>query len=186
MHEEYQTILECVGPQGEFIDTGIGRTINPGHCMETGWFILDIARKRGWDPELVKMGTTIIDWAWDWGWDDTYGGMINFRDCKHFPPQDYSQDMKFWWPQCETILASLFAWQATHNEKYLQMHRRAFEYAFGAFSDPVFGEWYGYLHRDGTVAQPAKGNLFKGPFHIPRMMLLATQLYDEILATQKK
>ncbi len=186
MHEEYQTILECVGPQGEFIDTGIGRTINPGHCMETGWFILDIARKRGWDPELVKMGTTIIDWAWDWGWDDTYGGMINFRDCKHFPPQDYSQDMKFWWPQCETILASLFAWQATHNEKYLQMHRRAFEYAFGAFPDPVFGEWYGYLHRDGTVAQPAKGNLFKGPFHIPRMMLLATQLYDEILATQKK
>ena len=33
------------------------------------------------------------------------------------------------------------------------------------------GEWYGYLHRDGTVAQPAKGNLFKGPFHIPRMMI---------------
>ena len=42
-------------------------------------------------------------------------------------------------------------------------------------------EWYGYLHRDGTVAQPAKGNLFKGPFHIPRMMLKAAALYDEIL-----
>ena len=186
MHEEYRTILECVGPQGEFIDTGIGRTINPGHCMETGWFILDIARKRGWDPALVEMATTIIDWAWDWGWDEAYGGMINFRDCKHFPPQDYSQDMKFWWPQCETILASLYAWQATGNEKYLQMHRRAFEYAFGAFPDPVFGEWYGYLHRDGTVAQPAKGNLFKGPFHIPRMMLIATRLYDEILTPNEK
>ncbi|SFP65276.1 hypothetical protein [Parafilimonas terrae] len=24
------------------------------------------------------------------------------------------------------------------------------------------GKWYGYLHRDGTVAQTAKGNLFKG------------------------
>jgi N-acylglucosamine 2-epimerase len=32
----------------------------------------------------------------------------------------------------------------------------------------VFGEWFGYLHRDGTVAQLAKGNLFKGPFHLPR------------------
>jgi hypothetical protein len=28
------------------------------------------------------------------------------------------------------------------------------------------GEWYGYLHRDATIAQTAKGNLFKGPFHL--------------------
>jgi len=31
-----------------------------------------------------------------------------------------------------------------------------------------FGEWFGYLHRDETVAQTAKGNLFTGPFHFPR------------------
>ena len=101
MKPEFKTVLEMVGPDGEFIDTLAGRVINPGHCMETGWFILDIAKSRGWDPELVKMGTTIIDWAWEWGWDDEFGGMINFRDCKNIPPQDYSQDMKFWWPQCE-------------------------------------------------------------------------------------
>ena len=69
MKPEFGTILEMVGPEGEFIDTMAGRTINPGHCMETGWFVLDIAKSRGWDPELVKMGTTIIDWAWKWGWD---------------------------------------------------------------------------------------------------------------------
>ena len=181
MKPEFGTILEMVGPEGEFIDTLAGRVINPGHCMETGWFILDIAKGRDWDPELVKMGTTIIDWAWEWGWDKDYGGMINFRDCKDFPPQDYSQDMKFWWPQCETILASLYAYQATGNKRYLDMHRKAFDYAFSVFPDSDYGEWYGYLHRDGTVAQPAKGNLFKGPFHIPRMMLKAASLYDEIL-----
>ena len=27
-----------------------------------------------------------------------------------------------------------------------------------------------------TVAQPAKGNLFKGPFHIPRMMTKSIEL----------
>ena len=32
-----------------------------------------------------------------------------------------------------------------------------------------------------TFAQPAKGNLFKGPFHIPRMMLKTAELYTEIL-----
>lgn len=185
MHPEFQTVLEMVGPKGEFIDTGAGRTINPGHCMETGWFLLEVARIRNWDPKLVKMATTIIDWAWEWGWDEQYGGIINFRDCRNFPPQDYSQDMKFWWPQCETILAGLYAYRATGDEKYLEMHRKAHEYAYKVFPDAQFGEWYGYLHRDGTVAQPAKGNLFKGPFHIPRMMIKGSQLCNEILNQRK-
>ena len=38
---------------------------------------------------------------------------------------------------------------------------------------------------DGTVAQPAKGNLFKGPFHVPRMMMKAIYQYD-ILLTDKQ
>ncbi|OUN59567.1 AGE family epimerase/isomerase [Alistipes sp. An66] len=181
MHPEFGTVLETVSPDGGFIDTCAGRTINPGHCMETGWFLLDVARQRGWDRQLVDMATTIIDWAWKWGWDETFEGMINFRDCRNFPPQDYSQDMKFWWPQCETILAGLYAYIATGDEKYLAMHRKAHDYAFRVFPDAEYGEWYGYLHRDGTVAQPAKGNLFKGPFHIPRMMINATRLCDEIL-----
>ena len=32
------------------------------------------------------------------------------------------------------------------------------------------GKWYSYLHRDGRVSQRAKGNLFNGPFHLPRML----------------
>ena len=49
-----------------------------------------------------------------------------------------------------------------------------------------YGEWYGYLHRDGTVAQPAKGNLFKGPFHVPRMMTKGYMLCEEIMSEIKK
>ena len=48
------------------------------------------------------------------------------------------------------------------------------------FPDSEYGEWYGYLHRDGTVAQPAKGNIFKGPFHIPRMMIKSYELCKEL------
>jgi N-acylglucosamine 2-epimerase len=51
---------------------------------------------------------------------------------------------------------------------------------YRVFPDNEYGEWYGYLHRDGSVAQPAKGNLFKGPFHIPRMMIIASHLCDDI------
>ena len=184
IHPEYKALLEMVGPNGEFIDTLQGRLINPGHCIETAWFLLEEAKSRGGDKHLVELGCKILDWSWAWGWDEQYGGIINFRDCKGFPSQDYAQDMKFWWPQTEAIIATLYAYQMTGEERYLQLHQRISDWTYAHFPDPTYGEWYGYLHRDGTVAQPAKGNLFKGPFHIPRMMIKGYQLCQELLRTE--
>ena len=181
MHPELKALLETVGPNGEFIDSMAGRLINPGHCIETAWFLLEEARFRNWDKSLTDTALTILDWSWEWGWDKEYGGIISFRDCKGFPCQSYEQDMKFWWPQTEAVIAALYAYLATRDEKYLQMHRTISEYTYGHFPDVQYGEWYGYLHRDGTVAQPAKGNMFKGPFHIPRMMIKSYTLCHEIL-----
>ena len=181
IHPEFKCLLETVGENGEFIDTNMTRTINPGHCIETSWFIMEEAKLRGWDKPMLDMALQVFDWSWDWGWDKQYGGIINFRDCKNLPSQDYSQDMKFWWPQCETIIASLYAYLGTGDEKYLYRHERISEWTYAHFPDAEYGEWYGYLHRDGTVAQPAKGNLYKGPFHIPRMMIKGYMLYQEIL-----
>lgn len=181
MKPEFEALLETVGANGEFIDTAIGRTINPGHSLETSWFIMAEAEHRNWDEELVKQAITIFDWSWKWGWDEEFGGIINFKDCKNFPHQDYSQDMKFWWPQNETIIASLYAYLATKDESYLDKYRQINDWTYKHFPDSEHGEWYGYLHRNCSVAQPAKGNMFKGPFHIPRMMIIAHQLCKAIL-----
>lgn len=181
IHPEFKCLLETVGENGEFIDTNMTRTINPGHCIETSWFIMEEAKLRGWDKPMFDLALQVFDWSWDWGWDKQYGGIINFCDCKNLPSQDYSQDMKFWWPQCETIIASLYAYLGTGDEKYLYRHERISEWTYAHFPDVEYGEWYGYLHRDGTVAQPAKGNLYKGPFHIPRMMIKGYMLCQEIL-----
>lgn len=180
VHPEYKALLEMVGPEGELIDTLAGRTINPGHCIETSWFLLDEARHRN-DDKLKELALTILEWSWEWGWDNEFGGIINFRDCKGLPPQDYSQDMKFWWPQTEAMIAALEAFEATGDEKWLQLHKEAHDWAYTHLNDPEYGEWFGYLHRDGTVAQPAKGNLFKGPFHIPRMMIRSCELIDRMV-----
>lgn len=178
---EYKALLETVGPNGELIDTLGGRVINPGHCIETAWFLLEESKHRGWDEDIKNMALQILDWSWDWGWDEQFGGIINFRDCKGFPAQDYSQDMKFWWPQTEAVIAMLYAYEASGDERYLEMHRMANEWMYKYLPDNENGEWYGYLHRDGSVAQPAKGNLFKGPFHIPRMLIKSSMLINEIL-----
>ena len=72
------------------------------------------------------------------------------------------------WPHNEAIIATLLAYQLTGNEKYAQWHKLVHDYAYSHFADKQHGEWFGYLHRDGSIAQTAKGNLFKGPFHLPR------------------
>lgn len=181
LHPEFKAVLETVGPNGEFIDTCNGRTINPGHCIETAWFLMDVAQRRDMDKKLIDMALTILDYSWEWGWDEQYGGIINFRDCKNLPSQETTHDMKYWWPQCETIIANLYAYLLTGDEKYLERYRMVDEWAFTHFPDKEFGEWYGYLHRDGTLSQRAKGNIFKGPFHIPRMMIKSYLLCEKIL-----
>ena len=178
---EFKTILESVDEDGNLIDTIAGRVINPGHCIETSWFLMDTAHLFADAEHVRRLALQIFDWDFEWGWDEKYGGVINFKDCRNFPPQDYSQDMKFWWPQCETIIASLYAYKLTGDGKYLEIHRKANDWAFEHFADKEFGEWYGYLHRDGTVAQPAKGNIFKGPFHVPRMLIRSYLLCNDIL-----
>ncbi|MEG2728360.1 MAG: AGE family epimerase/isomerase [Mucinivorans sp.] len=181
MHPEFKAILETVTPDGAFIDSIAGRTINPGHSLETGWFLLEEALYRNWDDKaLIEQGLTVIDWSWEWGWDKEYGGITYFRDCKNRPPQEYWHDMKFWWPQCEAVLASLYGFLATQDPKYLAMHRAADSYQFSKLKDPDFPEWFGYLHRDGTPSQMAKGNMYKGPFHIPRMLAKGYELCNAI------
>ena len=186
VHPEYKAILEAVGPHGEFIDTLAGRTINPGHSIETSWFILEEAKHRNWDKDMKDLGLTLFNWSWNWGWDKQYGGISYFKDCKNFPPQDYWHDMKFWWPQCEAIIGSLYAYLATKDIHYLELHRMINEYTFTHFPDPEYPEWYGYLHFDGSLSQPAKGNMYKGPFHIPRMMIKSSMLISEILAKRPR
>ena len=44
-------------------------------------------------------------------------------------------------------------------------------------------EWYGYLRRDGKPTMPAcKGCTFKGPFHVPRCLIMVDTMLGEILA----
>lgn len=176
IHPEFKAVLETVAPDGSFIDSMAGRTINPGHSLETGWFLLEESLHRGWDTKLTQMGLQVIDWSWEWGWDKEYGGITYFRDCMGFDPQEYWHDMKFWWPQNEAVLAALYAYLASGDQKYIEMHRLSDSYQWDKLRDNEYGEWFGYLHRDGTVSQHAKGNMYKGPFHIPRMLCKGYEL----------
>ena len=180
MNEKYNAVMETVGPDGEFIDHFDGRTLNPGHAIEGAWFILREAKYRNNDPELIRMGTTMLDWMWKIGWDKEYGGIIYYKDVRGLPVQEYWHDMKFWWPQNEAIIATLSAYEMTGDEKYARWHQMIHDWTFKHFPDQEHGEWFGYLHRDGRISSTLKGNIWKGPFHIPRMYLMAWKTLEEI------
>jgi len=166
---ELRVLMEVVAPDGGIIDHFDGRTLNPGHALECAWFILHEGRWRG-EKSYTRLGLAILDCMWERGWDTEHGGILYFRDVHGKPVQEYWHDMKFWWPHNEAIIATLLAWTVTGDAKYAKWHRLVHEWSFTHFPDAQHGEWFGYLHRDGTPSVKLKGNMWKGPFHLPRML----------------
>ena len=174
LKEDIQCVMETVSPTGEIIDSYDGRTLNPGHAIEGAWFIMQEGSYRN-DRDLIDMGCKMLDWMWARGWDQEHGGLYYFRDVFNRPVQEYWHDMKFWWPHNETIIATLMAWELSNEQKYADWHQLVHDWAYEFFPDRTHGEWYGYLQRDGSISSTAKGNLWKGPFHLPRMQLVCSK-----------
>ncbi len=72
----------------------------------------------------------------------------------------------------------------TGEQKYLDWYNEIERYVEKHFIDRKNGEWYGYLHYDGTVANTLKGSIVKGPFHIPRMLLLLQKVKNKQVITK--
>ncbi len=176
---DLEAVMETVGSRGEILDHFDGRTLNPGHAIECAWFILHEGKLRA-EQKFIQLGLNLLDWMWQRGWDEEHGGLFYFRDLRGLPVQEYWHDMKFWWPHCEAIIATLLAFKITGNAKYARWHRMVHDWSSTHFHDSEFGEWYGYLHRDGRVSVRLKGNLWKGPFHLPRMLWYACRLCEEM------
>lgn len=177
---EKRCLLETVLADGTILDTPDGRTVNPGHAIETSWFLLHEARHRGGDRELIAQACQILEWSLAIGWDGEQGGILYFVDCDGKQPEPYEHDMKLWWPHTEALYATLLAHHLTGEARWCEWHQRLHQWTFAHFPDREHGEWLGYLHRDGTASSTVKGNLWKGPFHLPRMLLYAWKLLEEM------
>jgi len=181
VHPDRKALLETVGPDGEFIDTPAGRCVNPGHAIESAWFIMEEGRRRN-DTAIIEKACQVLDWSLAWGWDEQYGGIRYFVDVAGKPCVQYEHDMKLWWPHCEALYATLLAHHLTGCPEYADWCEKIHEYSFSHFPDRDNGEWFKYLHRDGTVSHTIKGNAWAGPFHLPRMQLYCWKLLEEMLA----
>ncbi len=178
---EKKALLETVGPAGEYLgDTPEGRCVNPGHAIETAWFIMAEGKHRK-DDALVRRALPILDWSLETGWDPVHGGILYFADVEGKQPVQYEWDMKLWWPHNEAIYATLLACSLTGEKKYEAWFEKILRWSLAHFPDKRYGEWFGYLHRDGSISHDLKGNMWKGPFHLPRQQLYCHLLLEEML-----
>jgi N-acylglucosamine 2-epimerase len=200
LKRDERALHEVVGPQGQRIDSPEGRLVNPGHAIESAWFLLHEAMARedaGEDGGAIQEDAgaiqedagaiqedalDILRWSLDWGWDREHGGLLYFVDIENKPPEQLEWDMKLWWPHTEALYATLLAYHLTGEAEFAAWFERLHAYAWSHFADPEHGEWFGYLHRDGSVALPVKGSLWKGAFHLPRALWLCWSLLERMVA----
>ena len=175
-----KALFETVGAHGERLNSPEGRLINPGHSMETAWFLMEEAALRK-DAELMKKAIQITEWSFDIGWDKEMGGIFYFRDIESKPVLSLEWDMKLLWPHCEALIAFLRSYMFTGQEKYLDYFDRITEYIYAHFPDPGHPEWFGHLHRDGTPISYIKGSDWKGPYHNVRAFMQITELLKQYI-----
>lgn len=160
-------IYEHVAPDGTHPDCFDGRLINPGHSLETMWFIIDILRDQG-SSKLIDTAVDTILTTLEFGWDKQCGGIFYFMDAQNKPPQQLEWDQKLWWVHLEALLATLMAYVVTGRSECWQWYEKLHHYTWKHFPDPQYGEWFGYLDRQGQPFLKLKGGKWKGCFHVPR------------------
>ena len=165
-----EALFEYVTPSGRAIPGPMGRQLCPGHGVESMGFILQEAARCG-DQALVDRACAVILWALDAGWDGEYGGLLYFVDAERPQNRKLEGDMKLWWVHSEALVATLLAYELSGREVFWDWFEKVHRWAWDRFRDPTHGEWYGYLHRDGTVALTLKGSMWKGFFHLPRALM---------------
>lgn len=182
---ELNLVLETVAADGTLLNTPEGRLLNPGHAIEAGWFLLEYGERTG-DPEgsLQTMALEMIAGSLAVGWDAEYGGLFYFLDRQGYSPVQLEWSLKLWWPHCEAMVATLAAYGITGSLEWWQRFEQVANYTFAHFPDPEYGEWFGYLDRQGQVSQRFKGGPYKGCFHIPRALMWADQWLSRALDLQ--
>ncbi|MBB3703653.1 AGE family epimerase/isomerase [Alloprevotella rava] len=182
---EIGLVVEALGKDGELVDSFDGRKLNPGHAIESTWFIMDLGKRLN-RPDLIEKAVEISLAEVEYGWDKQYGGIFYFMDRLGKPRHELEFDQKLWWVHLETLISMLKGYQLTGNPKCLEWFERVHDYTWKHFADPDYPEWYGYLNRRGEVLLPLKGGKWKGCFHVPRGLFNCWKMLEELSNREQK
>jgi N-acylglucosamine 2-epimerase len=155
-----------------------GRVVNPGHAIESMWFLIHIFQREN-DRERIDQAIETIRWHLDLGWDEEYGGLLLARDAEGSFWEN-KWDMKIWWPHTEALYALLLAYSISKEPWCLDQFRRIHDYAFSHFPVPGYGEWIQNLDRQGRRINELVALPVKDPFHLARALIYSVGVLEQL------
>jgi len=175
LRPDKKVLLEFLTTDYEELPPPAGTFVMPGHAIESMWFVLHVARRRG-DKALIQRAAEVIRWHLELGWDAEYGGLYLSRDIAGHPPYLPHSDKKLWWPHVEALYGTLLAHELTSEPWCLEWYQRVAEWAWSHFPAPNGGDWLQRLTREGKPTTQVIALPVKDPFHLPRGAMLIMQL----------
>jgi N-acylglucosamine 2-epimerase len=146
-----------------------GAVVNPGHALESMWFMIHIFRRLG-DHKQILQAIQAMKWTMELGWDSEHGGIMLARDAEGSFWAD-KWDTKIWWPHTEALYALLLAYSISKEEWCLDWFQRVHDYAFAHFPAPGYGEWIQNMDRSGKKLNSIIALPVKDPFHLSRALI---------------
>lgn len=153
-----------------------------GHDIETSWLMCEAAEVIG-DEELIskirKQAVEMVDVALKEGVNPD-GSMIYEKE-----GDKYLRNLQ-WWPQCESVIGCINAWQITGDRKYFDEAVKTWNFAKDNFVDKQYGGWFKNLSEDKVPnTREAKGSTWNCPYHNSRMGYeLLTRLAPQAVHTE--
>lgn len=156
-----------------------------GHDIETAWLLSEAAEVIG-DLELIesvaRQAVEMTDTALAEGCNGN-GSMIYEKN-----PEGYLRHLS-WWPQCETIIGCLNAWEITGEREYFDAAQNTWNFVKENFIDKESGEWFKRLDPSGIPSDvEPKVSEWNCPYHNSRVgfesleRLAPERVHTEVMA----
>jgi N-acylglucosamine 2-epimerase len=172
---ERNMVREYLGRDYRLLPGNEGSYVMPGHAIESMWFVMHWARRRG-RGDMILRAADMIRRHLEAGWDREYGGIFLGIDADGGDPFLPHSDKKLWWPHTEALYALLLAHELTGESWCAEWYERVHEWSLVHFPMPETGEWRQRLDRRGNAITDLIALPVKDPFHLPRALILILEL----------
>ncbi len=139
-----------------------------GHDIEASWLLYEAAHLLG-DPKLLakvrETSIKIANAAAEGLQSD--GSMINE---KNYVTGSIKTE-RSWWPQAETVVGYMNAFELTGDEKFLDKSINCWNYTKQHLVDNKNGGWFSSVSESGVVGRADKAGFWTCPYHNGRMCL---------------
>ncbi len=172
---ELGVVLEYLDWDYRPLPPGEGTAVEPGHAIESMWFLMHWARRRD-RRDLIARAAEVMRWHIEKGWDPEFGGLFLGIDALGGEPYVKNATKKVWWPHTEALYGLILTSELLEVPWAEEWYQRIHDWSFSHFPLREGGEWRQRLDREGRPVSDLIALPVKDPFHLARAVILILEV----------